>query len=161
MKKCIYNAMQEYSDQQTKELKEQLAIEKMNSENSKDSYNVIIHELQEQLAEKTEALENSENGMLNLIKYKNDLVKQLEQKELELKAAYHVLTKEEIEQLADEYVMQPKYDDKGHKGSFIKGYTQCQEDMANKKYTEEDLRNAIREGRNSDKTFINSLNKQD
>jgi hypothetical protein len=25
MKKCIYNAMQEYSDQQTKELKEQLS----------------------------------------------------------------------------------------------------------------------------------------
>lgn len=38
-------------------------------------------------------------------------------------------TKEEIEKLADEYVMQPKYDDKGHKGSFIKGYTQCQKDM--------------------------------
>jgi hypothetical protein len=53
---------------------------------------------------------------------------------------------------------------------------QCQEDMADRKYTEEDIRNAIREGRNSvhfendgswweDKTveedFINSLNKQD
>jgi len=48
----IVNAMQEYSDQQTSQLKEQLSIEKMNSENSKDSYNVIIHELKEQLAAK-------------------------------------------------------------------------------------------------------------
>jgi chromosome segregation ATPase len=105
----------EYSDKQKKELLVLLAIEKMNSENSEDSYNVIIHELKEQLAEsekiknmydrtakalemsndslkdqlaeKTEALENSENGMLNLIKYKNELVQQLEQKEFELKAA--------------------------------------------------------------------------
>jgi len=29
---------------------------------------------------------------------------------------------------------------------FFEGYTQCQEDMADKKYTEEDMRNAIREG---------------
>jgi chromosome segregation ATPase len=37
--------------------------------------------LQEQLAEKTEALENSENGMLNLIKYKNEIVDQLAESE--------------------------------------------------------------------------------
>jgi hypothetical protein len=58
---------------------------------------------------------------------------------------------------------------------FIDG-AKWQQDMADKKYTEEDLRNAIREGRNSvhfendgswweDKTveedFIKSLNKQD
>ena len=75
---------------ETKELQEQLAIEKMNSENSEDSYNVIIHELKEQL-------ESSQNGMLNLIKYKNELVQQLEQKEFELKAADHVLAEKEKE----------------------------------------------------------------
>jgi len=84
-------------------------------------------------------------------------------------------TLEEIERLAEQYVLQPKYDDKGHKGSFIKGYTQCQQDNVDKKYTEEDLRNAIREGRNSihfendgswwedetvEEEFIQSLNKK-
>lgn len=38
-------------------------------------------------------------------------------------------THEEIEKLGEKYVLQPKYDDKGHKGSFIQGYTKCQEDM--------------------------------
>lgn len=41
-------------------------------------------ELQEQLAEKTEALANSENAMLNLIKYKNEVVEKLAEKEKEL-----------------------------------------------------------------------------
>jgi len=56
-------------------------------------------------------------------------------------------SKEEIEQLANE-----EYKDKLHNPFFtaapmgyIKGYTQCQEDMA-KKYTEEDLRKAIMVG---------------
>ena len=39
-------------------------------------------------------------------------------------------TKEEIEQLAERIY-------------FIDGYTQCQQDMADKKYTEEDIREAI------------------
>ena len=50
-------------------------------------------------------------------------------------------SREEIEQLANE-----EYKDKLHNPFFtaapmgyIKGYTQCQEDMADKKYTEEDM----------------------
>jgi len=51
----------------------------------------------------------------------------------------------------------------------IQGYIQCQEDMADKKYTEEDLHNLLRARRqlyshtdeNVLKVFINSLNKQD
>ncbi len=85
------------------------------------------------------------------------------------------MTKEEIEQIAAN-LANPNV---CKTTNWIEGYTQCQEDMADKKYTEEDIRNAIREGRNSDKTlvqdlflrlhqnlqieedFINSLNKQD
>ena len=62
---------------------------------------------------------------------------------------------------------------------FIKGYTQCQEDMADKKYTEEDIREAIDMARmlshvscleegehrlkysNTEEDIIESLNKQD
>lgn len=62
---------------------------------------------------------------------------------------------------------------------YIKGYTQCQEDMADKKYTEEDIREAIDMARmlshvscledgehrlkysNTEEDIINSLNKQD
>jgi hypothetical protein len=64
-------------------------------------------------------------------------------------------TKEEIEQLAEsEYGTEIEsirgsnpYDlEKDRKNGFIKGYTQCQEDMADKKYTEEDLLHAFREG---------------
>jgi hypothetical protein len=73
-------------------------------------------------------------------------------------------TKEEIEQLAFK-----SYGDGFLKGSFIDGYTQCQEDMADKKYTEEDLENAFNSGRGYGvpdnikdfNSFINSLNKQD
>jgi hypothetical protein len=88
-------------------------------------------------------------------------------------------SKEEIEQLAEKYY--PSYPDgiitdeiKTLREGFIKGY-RCQNDMG-KKYTEEDIRNAIREGRNSihfendgswwedetvEEDFIKSLNKQD
>jgi hypothetical protein len=83
-------------------------------------------------------------------------------------------TKEEIEQLAFK-----TYGDTLLKGSFIHGYTQCQEDMADKKYTEEDIREAIDMARqlshvscledgehrlkhsNTEDDIINSLNKQD
>jgi hypothetical protein len=62
---------------------------------------------------------------------------------------------------------------------YIKGYTQCQEDMADEKYTEEDIREAIDMARmvshvscleegehrlkysNTEEDIINSLNKQD
>ena len=87
-------------------------------------------------------------------------------------------TQEEIEQLAKE-----EYKDNLHNPFFtaapmgyIKGYTQCQKDMANKKYTEEDLITAINQTIDAcneaqkesygdleidvDK-IINSLNKQD
>lgn len=79
-------------------------------------------------------------------------------------------TIEEIEQLAKE-----EYKDNLHNPFFtaapmgyIKGYTQCQEDMANKKYTEDDMEKAFIAGgklaRNIENPgfneFINSLNKQ-
>lgn len=52
---------------------------------------------------------------------------------------------------------------------FTNGYTQCQKDMGDKKYTEEDLENAFNSGRGYGvpdnikdfNSFINSLNKQD
>ena len=83
-------------------------------------------------------------------------------------------SREEIEQLAFK-----NYGDTLLKGSFIHGYTQCQEDMADKKYTEEDIREAIDMARmlshvacleegehrikysNTEDEVINSLNKQD
>jgi hypothetical protein len=69
-------------------------------------------------------------------------------------------TKEEIEHLAFK-----SYGDTLLKGSFIHGYNQCQEDMANKKYTEEDMRECWRTCLNyrgiNYQDFINSLNKQD
>lgn len=46
--------------------------------------------------------------------------------------------------------------------NWIKGYTQCQEDNADKKYTEDDIYMAIEFGRShssmTDRDFINSLN---
>ena len=74
-------------------------------------------------------------------------------------------TKEEIEQLAAREYWRNNIESR----SFIKGYTQCQEDMADKKYTEEDLENAFNSGRGYGvpdnikdfNSFINSLNKQD
>ena len=51
-------------------------------------------------------------------------------------------TKEEIEQLASKYA-DGYSSDEAHASyiAFIDGYTKCQEDMADKKYTEEDLEN--------------------
>jgi iron-sulfur cluster repair protein YtfE (RIC family) len=89
-------------------------------------------------------------------------------------------SKEEIEQLAEkaiplsneniDYVEFAKHDRK----QWINGYTQCQEDMADKKYTEEDILFAFLHGgtkfeENKDITVLaknfkelkNSLNKQD
>jgi len=75
-------------------------------------------------------------------------------------------TKEEIEKLVDEiYGEYSGY----HKASFVNGYTQCQEDMADKKYTEEDLRQAMIvalvsnsvKGSADIEDYINSLNKKD
>jgi hypothetical protein len=78
-------------------------------------------------------------------------------------------TQEEIEQLSFK-----NYGDTLLKGSFIHGYTKCQEDMADKKYTEDDMRNIFLYGHDkgdssmvlmdkekSFQDFINSLNKQD
>jgi hypothetical protein len=73
-------------------------------------------------------------------------------------------TKEEIEQLAFK-----SYGDGFLKCSFIHGYTKCQEDMADKKYTEEDMIDAIIYGSSLTTSnvklyahnYINSLNKQD
>ena len=61
-------------------------------------------------------------------------------------------TKEEIEQLAKEVHYQSQNQGLNADGcfnqyqGFIKGYTQCQEDNAEKKYTEEDIRKAIQVG---------------
>jgi len=83
-------------------------------------------------------------------------------------------TKEEIEQLAEQLYPKPFNPDsilqlKGYREAYTKGYTKCQEDMADKKYTEEDLHTILRLRRewysHTDKNvvrdFINSLNKQD
>jgi len=92
-------------------------------------------------------------------------------------------TKEEIEQLAflkyprlinDPY--NPMEDDNTYERQiWIDAYTQSQEDMADKKYTEEDVRNAFNAGDAwgradyvgnnqpfpDEDEYINSLNKQD
>jgi len=80
-------------------------------------------------------------------------------------------TKEEIEQLAEqEFDSNEKNIDEFN--AFKKGYTQCQQDNSDKKYTEEDLLHAFREGvllPNSQigimedifKQVVQSLNKQD
>ena len=85
-------------------------------------------------------------------------------------------TKEEIEQLADKWLAEtPIKEWGGAENGYIKGYTQCQNDM-DKKYTEEDIRKVIDETIkacnisqkesygdleiDTDK-IINSLNKQD
>ena len=50
------------------------------------------------------------------------------------------------------------------KNGFIKGYNQCQEDMADKKYTEEDVINIVNKSRETGLTaeyLMLSLNKQD
>ena len=85
-------------------------------------------------------------------------------------------TQEEIEQLAKIIVPTPMEGTSyiNVRNGFIQGYTQCQEDNKDKKYTERQLREAISESWNScednenGETFtqvfdriINSLNKQD
>jgi len=55
-------------------------------------------------------------------------------------------TPKEIQILAEQYVLEPRYDENGHKGSFAKGYSKCQKDNADKKYTEQDLRKAFSQG---------------
>ena len=87
-------------------------------------------------------------------------------------------TKEEIDDLYYKYWddFNDKYDDNLHYYSFVEGYNQCQEDMADKKYTEEDLKKAFKfyayahisqQPHSYEKLeqdylqFINSLNKQE
>ena len=80
-------------------------------------------------------------------------------------------TKEEIDELYHKYwdEFSSKYDDNLHYYSFVEGYTQCQEDMSDKKYTEEDVRKcwilatnyALNQSNINLRSFINSLNKQD
>jgi hypothetical protein len=48
-------------------------------------------------------------------------------------------TKEEIEQLAEQYWDKQPYNE----DAYVVGYTQCQQDMVDKKYTEEDIKKAI------------------
>ncbi|MFY8165481.1 MAG: hypothetical protein ACOVJ8_02745 [Sediminibacterium sp.] len=81
--------------------------------------------------------------------------------------------KEEIEQLANEWAVNNAEISFAENSSlnkgYIKGYTQCQEDMADKKYTEEDLHTILRlrkewyshTDKNAVRDFIQSLNKQD
>ena len=78
-------------------------------------------------------------------------------------------SKEEIEQLADEQFEKGNIYE--YELGFIKGYTQCQEDMADKKYTFNQITDAMAMAReiNGKETYykysmeeiINSLNKQD
>ena len=79
-------------------------------------------------------------------------------------------TKEEIEQLAEQWFEVENTERWGGEVlGYIKGYTQSQEDMADKKYTEVDLENAFNSGKGYGvpdnikdfNSFINSLNKQD
>ena len=85
-------------------------------------------------------------------------------------------SKEEIEQIADKAINKEGYTTDDFVIGFEQGYTQCQEDMADMKYTEEDIRKVIDETIkacnisqkesygdleiDTDK-IINSLNKQD
>ena len=74
-------------------------------------------------------------------------------------------SKEEIEQLAAREYWNTNTESR----SFIKGYTQCQKDMSDKKYTKEDMRECwntlmIAHALNKPvffEDYINSLNKQD
>lgn len=91
-------------------------------------------------------------------------------------------TKEEIIHLAQEFHYEFQNQGLNADGcfnqyqGFIKGYTQCQENMVDKKYTEEDLRKAFKYGIEIEagiesfdyknypdgfSQFIDSLNKQD
>jgi hypothetical protein len=75
-------------------------------------------------------------------------------------------TKEEIEQLAEEWFLNDTSLAYGEEFGFIQGYTQCQEDNADKKYTERQLRDAMEGAMVFNKIkqiteYIISLNKQD
>lgn len=76
-------------------------------------------------------------------------------------------TQEEIKVIANDFVSLA-YNKQDLYDGFINGYTQCQEDMADMKYTEEDLMSAFNAGINNDygngpsfDQWLNSLNKQD
>jgi hypothetical protein len=77
-------------------------------------------------------------------------------------------TQEEIEQLAEQYTEENTGDHYVYCG-YVEGYQKCQEDNKEKKYTEEDLRQAmivvlVSNSVNGSKAiddYINSLNKQD
>ncbi len=86
-------------------------------------------------------------------------------------------TPEEIEKLADSTINKEGYTTDDFIIGFEQGYTQCQEDVADKKYTEEDMRNALNVGMSAEAGdypkgwsfdcgisledyFINSLNKK-
>ena len=73
-------------------------------------------------------------------------------------------SKEEIEQLAEKHYTQITL---SQRTAFKLGYTQCQEDMADKKYTEDDLKKAMNYASQITNNkmkyiedYINSLNKQ-
>jgi len=77
-------------------------------------------------------------------------------------------SKEEIVIQAKEYAESIGNEDGTSAYDYVMGYTQCQEDMADKKYTEEDLMSAFNAGINNDygngpsfDKWLNSLNKQD
>ena len=71
-------------------------------------------------------------------------------------------TQEEIEQLAEQYWDKQPYNE----DAYVIGYTQCQKDMADKKYTKEDMLKSFWAGVDCEadngknfEQFINSLNK--
>ncbi len=84
-------------------------------------------------------------------------------------------TQEEIEQLAEQWFKNANTERwGGEELGYINGYTQCQKDITDKKYTEEDMlkcwNTAFTDAMNIDSEtykpifysdFINSLNKQD
>ena len=82
-------------------------------------------------------------------------------------------TKEQIEQLANEYSVKLNNADDAIEFGFVEGYNQCQEDNSDKKYTEDDIKEtayffvskklAANQGILDEEIqdFINSLNKQD
>ena len=86
-------------------------------------------------------------------------------------------TQEEIVIQAKAYAESIGNEDGTSAYDYVMGYNQCQEDMAYKKYTEEDIRSAIRNtitylatlsktgkfhsGNIIEEAIINSLNKQD
>jgi hypothetical protein len=81
-------------------------------------------------------------------------------------------TKEEIENICSNIVDSESINDQYKQSVYegcVLGYTQCQEDVAEKKYTEEDMIDAIIYGSSLTTSnvklyahnYINSLNKQD